>query len=146
MEVVEGPLVRDVEGRQAFDVVAEEVESDRLVALRRPQVDDAATHGELCAVLDQALPAISHVDERREEEVTVELHAPSHLDRFEGHLGREYLRNGAGGRHDHVRGTTLRNSPAQERPRRHRLTVGAHAFEGVRVPTGPQRYLVIGSQ
>ncbi len=59
LEVVQRTLVGDVEGRQSFDLVAEEVESNRLVSLRRPDVDDAAAHRELRAVLDEALAPVA---------------------------------------------------------------------------------------
>ena len=63
----------DVKDRQALDLVAEEVQTKRLVALGRPHVDDAAAHGDLRAMLDQVLAAIAHVHEPRNELVALHL-------------------------------------------------------------------------
>ena len=117
VEVVQGSLVRDVEGRQSLDVIAEEIQPDWLVTLRRPQVDDPPAHGELGAVLDEAFATVTHVDQRGEEAVAVELHAPAHFDRRQGHLGSEDLGDRASGRHDDVRRATLSDSPPQQRAR-----------------------------
>ncbi len=63
VEVVQGTLIGDVEGGQSLDLVTEEVETNRLVSLRRPEVDDAPTNRELGAVFDEALASIAEACE-----------------------------------------------------------------------------------
>ncbi len=78
-------MSKDVE---SLHVIAEEIQPDWLVTLRRPQVDDPPAHGELGAVLDEAFATVTHVDQRGEEAVAVKLHAAAHFDRRQGHLLR----------------------------------------------------------
>ena len=49
----------DVEPGQPVDLVAPQVDADRLVGGRREHVDDAAPHGQLAAVLDQRLAPVA---------------------------------------------------------------------------------------
>ena len=47
------------EGAQRLDLVAEELDADRLAAGRREDVDDPAAHGELAALLDAVDPLVA---------------------------------------------------------------------------------------
>ena len=57
LDQVERSLVGDGEGAQLLDVVAPELDPDRVLLGRREDVDDAAAHGELAPLLDQVDPA-----------------------------------------------------------------------------------------
>ena len=75
VEVVRRTLCRDVKDGQAFDLVAEEVETQRLVVLGGPDVHDATAHRDLGAVFDQVLTSITHGDEPFDELVAINLAA-----------------------------------------------------------------------
>ena len=94
VEVGARALGGDVEDGESFDLVAEEVESQRLQGLGRPDVDDAAAHRELGAVLDEVLAAIAAAHQSRKELVAVELHAASHDQRCARTARREDLSDG----------------------------------------------------
>ena len=55
---LEGALVGDREGPDLLDLVAEELDPDRVLLRRREDVDDAAADGELAAPLDQVDPVV----------------------------------------------------------------------------------------
>jgi hypothetical protein len=131
-------LISNVERRQAFNLVAEEIEPDRVVALRRPHVDDAAAHGELGAVLDQTLAPVTRGGELADEVVAIEFGAATHDQWLAQRFGGQHLGDRAGRRHHDARATRLAQLPAQQRARGHHRAVGADALEGVGVPTGPQ--------
>ena len=59
-QVVDRPLVGHVEPGQPVDLVAPQVDPDRLVGGGREDVDDAAPHGQLAAVLDDRLAPVAH--------------------------------------------------------------------------------------
>ena len=57
-------LVAGVERAEPLDLVAEQVDAHRRVGGRAPDVDDAAAHRDLAAVLDAVLAAVAVRDER----------------------------------------------------------------------------------
>ena len=59
MQVVRRPLVADGKCGQPVDLVAPQVDADRLVRRGGEHVDDAAPHGELPAVLDLVLAPVA---------------------------------------------------------------------------------------
>ena len=67
-DLLEGALVGDGEAADLVDLVAEELDAQRVVLGRREHVDDAAAYGELAASLDQVDPRVgggSQVARRR---------------------------------------------------------------------------------
>ena len=61
------PLVRRVEGADAFDLVAEEVEAQRLFLAAGEQVDQAAAHGELALIVHRLSADIAvRLEQRRQ--------------------------------------------------------------------------------
>ncbi len=70
-----GALVGHRELAQAVDLVAPEVDADRLVGGGREDVDDRAPHGDLAPVLDLVLPAVAEVDELLDQALLVDLRA-----------------------------------------------------------------------
>ena len=82
VEVADRALVVHVEGGQAVDLVAPQVDADRRVAGRRVHVDDRAPPGHLAPVLDQLLAPVA------------EGHEPGHAAR-RGRAGRPGARSPA---------------------------------------------------
>jgi len=66
---VEGALGERREGANRLDLVAEEVDPQRLAAGRRKHVDDAAAHGELAALVSAIDPGVAREREVLRERV-----------------------------------------------------------------------------
>ena len=75
-QVVRRALVADRERSEPVDLVTPEIDADRHVGRRGEDVDDAASHGELAAVLHLVLAPVAHGDQCREEVRHVDLVAP----------------------------------------------------------------------
>ena len=71
-EVVDRALVVDAEAGEAVDLVAPQVDADRVVAGRREHVDDRAAPGELAAVLDELLAPVAELRQAVDELVGVD--------------------------------------------------------------------------
>ena len=71
-----------------LDLVAEEVDPERLAARRREDVDDAAAHRELAAVVDALHPLVAREGERLREPLDAGLEARAQLDRLGARLHR----------------------------------------------------------
>lgn len=61
---LQGPLVGDLEVADLLDVVAPELHAEGVLLGRREDVQDAAAHGELAALLDQLDPGVRRCRER----------------------------------------------------------------------------------
>ena len=59
-QIVDRPLVGHVETGQPVDLVAPQVDADRVVGRRREHIDDPAPHGQLATVLHDRLAPIAH--------------------------------------------------------------------------------------
>ena len=76
-------LVGHGELREPIDLVAPEVDPNRVVGGRGIHVDDGAAHGELAARLDLVLAAVAHRHQASDELVTIEPGAAADDDRFD---------------------------------------------------------------
>ena len=79
------------EGRERahrLDLVAEELDAQRLAAGRREDVDDAAAHGELAAVVDALDTLVARERERLGEPFDAELEPGAQLDRLGARVSR----------------------------------------------------------
>ncbi len=85
---VERALRERREGAHRLDLVAEELDPERLAAGRREDVDDAAAHGELAAVVHALGALVAREGERLRQALDAELEAGAHLDRLGTGLGR----------------------------------------------------------
>ena len=108
LDRVERALRERREGAHLLDLVAEELDAERLAAGGREDVDDAAAHGELAALLDALDPLVAGERERLGEPVDARLLAdgqsgPAPGARRRRHPLRERRRRGAdeaaGGEH-----------------------------------------------
>jgi len=107
VEVVGRSLGGDVKDGEAFDLIAEEVETERLIVLGRPDVHDAAAHGDLRAMLHELLSSVPHVHQSLNEAIAFDLTTSAQHDGISERLGREHLGDGAGRGHHDTRGDTL---------------------------------------
>ena len=80
---LERALVGDLEPAHLLDGVAPELDADRVLLGRREDVDDAAAHGELAALLHQLHPGVREVDQPAHDVVGVDLLALHERDRLE---------------------------------------------------------------
>jgi hypothetical protein len=67
------PLQRRVEGAKREHEVAVELDSDRVFARRRPQVEDRAAHGERAGIFDERHADVAGRREARDELVAIDL-------------------------------------------------------------------------
>ncbi len=138
-QVVDRPLVGDVEPGQPVHLVAPQVDPDRLVGGGREHVDDAAPDGQLAAVLDDRLAPVAHAHQPGHQLVDVDLVALGHRHRPGRRPPRaEPLQDGLD-RCDHdARWPALRVGAAQlpQQPETvaHGGHVGAHPLEGQGLP------------
>ncbi len=75
-EIAGRALVVDAEGREAVDLVAPQVDADRSVGRGWEDVDDRPAAGELAAVLDEILAAVSELDQLSGEDRRGRRHLP----------------------------------------------------------------------
>ncbi len=76
------------EGAHRFDLVAEELDAQRFAAGGREDVDDAAAHRELAAVVDAVDALVARERERLRQPVDAGLEARPQLDRLRARPGR----------------------------------------------------------
>jgi len=79
---VECPLREGRERADRLDLVAEELDPQRLSAGRREHVDDAAAHGELAAVVDPLHALVAGEGKGFREPLDAELETCAQLDRL----------------------------------------------------------------
>ena len=102
VDVVGGALVGDRERGEPVDLVTPEVDPHRVVGGGRVHVHDRAPHRHLTPGLHLVLAAVAHVDEGRDEPVTVEVRAGPGHDRLDVlHVRTEALHERAHRRHQH---------------------------------------------
>ena len=80
---LEGALVGDGEAADLVDLVAEELHAQRVLLGRREDVDDAAAHGELAALLHQVDAGVRRAGQPRDHVLELDLLAGLQLDRLE---------------------------------------------------------------
>ncbi len=95
---MESALREGREGAHRLDLVAEELDAQRLAPRGREDVDDAAAHGELAAVVDALHALVAREGERLPESLDAGLEGGAQLDR--------------------LRASVLRRQPFGQRPRR----------------------------
>ena len=124
-EVAGRALVAGAEARQAVDLVAPQVDADRLVAGRREDVDDRAPAGELATMLDELLAAVAELGEPSDELVGIDDVVRMHADRIDrGGVGAQPLQQRPDTGDDHGRcprsgravATTARGADPSSRP------------------------------
>ncbi len=132
------PLVGDVETSQAVDLVAPQVDPDGLVIGRGEDIDDAAPHGQLAAVFHQGLAPVTHAHQPGDQLVD---HQRVTLGDGYGTGGvaprPELLEDGLDRGHYHAGRAVVglaRQLPQQLEASSHRRDLGAHPFEGQRLP------------
>jgi hypothetical protein len=107
----EAALVGDLERPDLLDRVAPPLDADRVLLRRREDVEDAAPHRELAALLDQLDAGVGEVDEAADHGVEAAVHvlAGGQLDRLEVAQARDLRLEQAADRRDHhVQGTGCR--------------------------------------
>ena len=82
-DLLERALVGDREAADLVDLVAEELDAQRVVLGRREDVDDAAAYGELTAAFDQVDARVGSCSEVADGLVETDLVALVELDRLE---------------------------------------------------------------
>ena len=87
LDRLERALVGDREGPDLLDLVAPELDPERVLLGRREDVDDAAAHGELAAPLDQVDPGVRRLGEPAHDVVERHRVADAQLDRARGRRG-----------------------------------------------------------
>src|SRR6266542_3064220 len=89
------------EGADRLDLVAEELDAQRLAAGRREDVDDPAAHRELTTVVDALAARVAGEGERLRQTLDAELAAGGELERRRPRrTRRQPLGDGVGGRAD----------------------------------------------
>ena len=83
LDRLEGALVGDREGPDLVDLVAEELHAERVLLGRREDVDDAAAHGELAALLDEVDAGVRRAREPAYDVLELHLVTGGQLDRRE---------------------------------------------------------------
>ncbi len=78
-----GALRQRIDVPNRLDLVAEQLDANRAVALRREDVDDAAADGERAGVVGDVLADVAELDETPREIVAVEDFADGHAQRLE---------------------------------------------------------------
>ena len=129
VEVAQRALGEDGEDADALDLVAEQLEAQRLAAGGREDVDDVAAGGELAALLHGAGHAlVAGGDEGRHEVVALDLVADgaARTDAGRRSRGHEALDDGRGrDRHDAAAGQGVEGPRALADDVRRRLEAGA---------------------
>ncbi len=141
LDRLEGALVGDRERADLVDVVAEELHPQRVLLGGREDVDDAAAHRELAALLDQVDAGVRRVGEPSYDVVEVGAVADGELDRLQvGQPLHLRLQHRADRRHHHVeRAVALVGArvaqPAQHgQPAPDGVAAGAEPFVRERLP------------
>ena len=136
-DIVGGALVGDRERGEPVDLVAPQVDPDRVVVGRRVDVDDRAAHRHLAPGLHLVLAAIAHVDEADHQGVTVEVRAGADVDRLDVlHVRTEPLHQRPDRRDQHGRQVTGAQTPHHPQAPAHRLDRRRHPLERQRLPGG----------
>ena len=86
LDVSQRPLGKGREGADLLDLVAEELDPERLAAGRREDVDEPATHRELAALLDAFDPLVAGERQRLGERLEPGLLATSERKRRRAHV------------------------------------------------------------
>ena len=140
VDVVGGALVGDRERRQPVDLVAPEVDADRVVVGGRVHVDDRAADGDLAPRLHLVLPPVAARDQRLDQLVAVDLPARPDDDRLDLlDVGPEPLHQRPH-RRDHDRGRVLgmAEPPEHAEAPAHGLERRRHPLERQRLPRREQ--------
>ena len=126
-ELLVAALVRHREHREPIDLVAPEIDADRMVRRRRVGIDDRPAHRDLASPLDLVLAPVARGDEPTEQLVAVDLVTLAQDDRVDVlDVRAESLYERAHGRDDDRRRavTTLSQPPHDPQAPAHRLQRG----------------------
>ena len=108
------PLVGHREGADLADLVAPELDPDRVLRGGAEQVEDAAANSELAALLDHVDAGVGQLDQPLEEFLERLLLADDEVDRLErAEAGRHRLDQAADGRDDDAEAVVLVLQPVQ---------------------------------
>ena len=121
LHLLQGALVGDRERPDLLDVVAPELHPQRVLVGRREDVDDAAAHGELPALLHEVDARVGGVREPAYDVLERRGVARRQLDRLQvGQALDLGLQHGADRRDDHAQRTVGRVRPGVLEPAQHR--------------------------
>ena len=137
-QVLDRALVGHVEAGEAVHLVAPQVDADRVVGGGREDVDDAAPHRQLAAVLHQRLAPVAPAHQLGDQVVDHHAVAVGHHHRPGRRPPRtQALEDGLHRGHHHVRTLVRRAAPQlpeQPEPVAHGGHVGADPLEGQGLP------------
>jgi hypothetical protein len=133
---VDRALVAGAEAGEAVDLVAPQIDADRVVTRRREDVDDRPPAGELAAVLDELLAPVAELGEAGDELVGVDDVRRSHGDRLDRRGVRtQPLQQRSHAGDDHGGGALgILQPPQQLHALPHRLDGRADPLERQRLP------------
>ena len=132
-----GALRLGIELADGFDLVAEEIDADGAVHLRRVDVEDAAPASELAGHLDDVHLGVADAGEMVEEHLDVDLFAAAQLLGEAGVVGRvEEAHAGGFDRRDDDGGATGGDLPQHGRALLLHIGMRRDAFEGKHIVRG----------
>ncbi len=146
----ERALGQGVEGPDALQQVAEQIEPERLLGAGRVDVDDAAADRVFAGLHDRAAAPVAVMGEAAQQAVAIDPLAGRGAEQAAADdLGRRHLlQEGVDRRHDQARPVLGVAGQARQdvEPARHHVAVGRGAIVGQAVPGRQQRHLERGRE
>ena len=137
IERLDRSLCRWIVPADGFDVVADELDTDRIVGTGRKVIDDAATDAEFAVLVDRIFARKAGIGQEIAERDRIEIETVPNLNRGRLEIGRRAeTRHQGGGRGPHNPRTPARN-PVQGRcPLGRHAEVGRQAAVGIDLQRG----------
>ena len=135
-------LVGDIEGAEAVDLVAEEIDADRLRRGGSKHIDDAASHRHLAPVLHLGFTAVPHRHERGHQLFDIDAIPGADNHRVSRLRGQPLEQRSDRSDHD-LWLRASRQTPSDAESLTHHRHLRAHALERQRVPSGQQDHRAI---
>ena len=136
------PLVGDIEGAEAVDLIAEEIDADRVRRGGSEDIDDATSHRHLATVLHLRFAAVPHRHERGHQLIDADAIPGADHHRVSRLRGQPLEQRSDRSDHDLGLGPS-RQAPSDAESLPHHRHLRAHSLEGQRVPSGQQDHRAI---